>query len=267
MIKWICLGFLFLLASRNIISGQNSSLADQYYRQDDEFTKNMMPDSAIYYFKQAAAEYKTGKQTEKLITAYNQIGTMLTRQDKYEEGRMYLGMAELAGNTLPDTNHLLRASTFLGIGVIYNAVGDYNGALGYHYRALSIRLLKLGENNADVATCYGNIGNVYLNKKEYDSSLEAHLKAMTIRKKLFGEKSLEITQSYNNLGIVYKEKKEYDTSLEYFQKALDNKINLLGPEHKDVAKLYNSMSSVYYLMDDQKQGDLYKAKADEILNQ
>ncbi|MGB4848684.1 MAG: tetratricopeptide repeat protein, partial [Saprospiraceae bacterium] len=217
------------------------------------------------YYKKAAAIFKENKKTKKLINAYNQTGNMLARQDKFEEGRMYLGMAELQGNTLNDTNDLLRAATFIGLGVIYSSVGDFGGALAYHYRALAIRLLKSGKYNTDVATSYGNIGNVYLIRKEYDKSIEAHLIALDIRKKIFGEKSVEINQTYNNLGKVYREKKEFETSLSYFQKLLENKIAQVGSDSKDLVKIYNLISDVYYLMGNKELGDVNKAKGEEIL--
>ncbi|MGB3079371.1 MAG: tetratricopeptide repeat protein [Saprospiraceae bacterium] len=256
--------FICLYLPLHILSAQKNATAEKYMVKADEFKKNTKPDSAIFYYKKAAVIFKENKKTKKLINAYNQIGTTLAKQDKFEEGRMYLGMAELQGNTLKDTNDLLRAATFIGLGVIYSSVGDFGGALAYHNRALAIRLLKSGQYNADVATSYGNIGNVYLIRKEYDKSIEAHLAALEIRKKIFGEKSTEINQTYNNLGRVYREKKDYENSLIYFQKLLENKISQVSTDSKDLVKVYNSISDVYYLMGQKELGDENKAKAEEI---
>ncbi len=263
--KFLCLFIICLSLPLHILSAQKNGIAEKFMLKADEFKKNAKPDSAIYYYKKAAAIFKGNKKTKRLITAYNQIGTTLAKQDKFEEGRMYLGMAELQGNTLKDTNDLLRAATFIGLGVIYSSVGDFGGALAYHYRALAIRLLKSGKYNSDVATSYGNIGNVYLIRKEYDKSIEAHLTALDIREKLFGEKSVEINQTYNNLGKVYREKKDFENSLLYFQKLLENKIAQDGSDGKDLVKVYNSISNVYYLMGDKELGDENKAKGEEIL--
>lgn len=263
--KFLWLFFISILLPLQFLSAQKNSAAEKYMSKGDEFKTVAKPDSAVFYYKKAAAIYKEKKKTKKLINVYNQIGTTLARQDKFEEGRMYLGMAELQGNTLKDTNDLLRASTFIGLGVIYSSVGDFGGALAYHYRALAIRLLKSGKYNTDVATSYGNIGNVYLIKKEYDKSIEAHLAALDIRKKIFGEKSVEINQTYNNLGRVYKENKDYENSLFYFQKLLANKIEQSGPDQKDLVKIYNSISDVYHLMGNAEQTEFYKAKGEAIL--
>lgn len=257
--------FVLLVAHLNIISGQNSSVADQAYKMGDEFKMKALPDSAIFYYKKAALYYKIEKETVKLMSAYNQLGTLLINKAQFEEARMYFGMADVQGKTLPDTNDLLRAASLSGIGTVYSSVSDFKGSLVFHERALAIRVLKSGQNDADVATSYGNIGNVYLNLKNYDQSIAAHLKAKEIREKLFGVKSTEITQTYYSLGLAYREEHQYDTSLEYFQKALKNKIDQLGPEHKDLVKYYEAVSSVYYLMGNTAQGDVYKAKASELV--
>ncbi|MEO6131544.1 MAG: tetratricopeptide repeat protein [Saprospiraceae bacterium] len=257
--------FLWLIFSFQYIEAQKRFSSVQYFKKADAFKKNAMPDSAIYYFKKAALGFKEKGKTKKLITTYHHIATLLTKKDRFEEGRMYLGMAEISGNALRDSNDLLRATTFLNLGIIYSSMGDFNGALAYHKRALAMRILKSGDHNADVATSYGNMGNVYLIKKEYDLAIESHLKALAIREKLFGVNSVEINQTYNNLGRVFKEKKEYDTSLEYFQKYLKNKITQVGPDHKDLAKIYNSISDVYHLMGNEEQAEFYRATGDAIL--
>ena len=266
-IKIFSIGLWLLWIPINTIFSQSHSPAELYMQLGDGFQNHSLPDSAVLYYKKAAEEFKNLGETEKLINAYNQIGVVLTRQDRYEEARMYLGMAEVQGKSLPDSNHLLRAKTFITLGVVYSSMGDYKGSLAYHHRALAIRLLKLGEFHADVATSYGNIGNVYINKKDYEAAIEAHLKAKEIREKLFGENSVEIAQSYYNLGIAYRETKEYETSLDYFQKALRNKTAQLGPGHKDLAKYYTAISGVYNLMGNVEQSELYKGKAEEVLKE
>lgn len=254
---------LFLLISLNNVIGQSNSLADAYVLKASEFRKNMNPDSALIYFEKASVEFQNIGNVEKFIDAYNQIGIILTRQDNSEKAKSYLDKAMSTGLTL-DSNNLNLATTYISLGVIYNAEGNYNQSLRYHYKALSIRLFKLGENHADVATSYGNIGNVHRNNKDFDKSIEAHLKALKIREVVFGVTSAEIIESYVGLGNAYREKKEYDAALKYFENALENKIKQRGEGHKDLIKFYKYISDVYYLKENKLKGDEYKAKWEEI---
>ena len=246
------------------LNGQGQSVADAYMLQASDFRKNMKPDSALMYYKKASAEFQKLGNIQSYIDSYNEIGIILTRQDKYEEAKSYLDKALSTGHSSLDSIHLTIATTYISLGVIYNAEENYEEALNAHFKALSIRLLKLGEYHADIATSYGNIGNVYRNYKDFDKSIEAHLKAMRIREKVFGAESAEITESYAGLGNAYREKKEYETSLDYFEKALNNKIIQRGEGHIDLAKFYKYISDVYYLMANNSKGDEFKTKWEEI---
>lgn len=253
---------LLLAFSANAQKGPN---ADEYIRLADECKKNAKPDSAIFYYEKASVEFNTLGSKEKFINAYNQIGIILTRQDKYEKALIYLDKALATGRSLSDTNNLEIANTYISLGVVYNAEEKYDQSLVYHNRSLIIRLLKLGENHAQVATNYGNIGNVYFNAKNYERSIDAHLKAMKIRESVFGKTSPEIIESYNGLGKACRERKDYKASLDFFEKALQNKITQRGQGHKDLSKFYKNISEVYFLMDNKDQGSIYKNKAEEVL--
>lgn len=260
----ICLT-IFVVGARPMF-GQNGPNADDYTRQAEDFRKNQKTDSASIYYEKAALEYETLGQYENYINAYNQRGAVLTRADEYKEATISLEKARVKGLELKDQNSLVIANTYISLGVVYAAEEEYEQSLNYHNKALNIRLLKLGELHADVATSYGNIGNVYLRKKEFDKAIDAHFKAMTIRQKLYGESAAETSQSYYHLANSYKEKKDYSSALMYYEKALKNKILLLGESHKDLVKYYKSISDVYYLMgNNDLLGDLYKAKAEELL--
>jgi tetratricopeptide (TPR) repeat protein len=257
---------LAILTSINLLHAQNGPNADEYIRLANDLRKSMKPDSAILYYEMAAAEFQATGNTEKWIDAYNQIGVVLTRQDKYPEAKSFLEKAMVERYALADTNNLVVATTYISLGVVYSAEGDYSQSLIYHFKALSIRLEKLGENDAQVATSYGNIGNVYRYNGELDKSIEAHTKAMNIRESIFGEESPEIVESYAGLGNAYREKKDYAKSLMCFEKALNNKILQRGKGHADLVKYYNYISEVYYLMGNKEQGDSYKAEAEAIGN-
>lgn len=253
---------LCLCLSVGCSTTQNNSAGEEHVKQAEIFRKDAKPDSAVMHYEKAAAEFKASGNMEGFINACNQIGIILTRQDKYEKAKTFLDQALSAGLSLPDSNHLLIATTYISLGVVYNAEEKYTQSLEAHHKALSIRLLKLGENHADVATSYGNLGNVYLNSQDYDRSIEAHLKAMKIRQALFGETGVEVIQSFTNLGNAHREKGDFKVSLEYFEKGLKSKIIQRGEGHKDLAKFYKNISDVYYQTNDKEKGDLYKAKGE-----
>ena len=260
LIKNAAAMLFFLIAFSNFLQAQNP--AEGYLQLAEDFKKNAQRDSALVYYEKASMEFQKLGDFENLANTYNQMGIILTRQDKYEPAKKYLEKALKIGHNSLDSNHLTIAVTYLSLGVVYAAEEKYDQSIKSHNQALAIRLLKLGEFHADVATSYGNIGNVYFNSKNYDQAIEAHTKAMIIREKVFGEKSVEIIQSYTNLGNAYREKKDYKTSVAYFDKALQSKLTQSGWGHKDLVRFYKNLSDVYYLMGNKTLGDLHKTRSE-----
>jgi tetratricopeptide (TPR) repeat protein len=256
--------FISCFAYSNASIAQNDSLANVYFNIANDYKVKAKSDSALIYYELAANEFKKLANFERLVDSYNQLGIVLTRQDKYEEAKKYLHDALQLGKLSLDKSHLSVATTYISLGVISNAEADFRGALEYHYKALGIRLEQLGEFHPEVATSYGNLGNVYRNNKEFDKSIDAHMKALKIREKVYGADGAEIIESYVGLGNAYREKKEYQISLEYFEKALKNKIIQRGEGHKDLARFYAYISDVYFLMDNKLKSEDYKLKSETL---
>ena len=256
--------FSFLIANSSTYA--QSPSADDYVKLAEDHKRNARPDSAIHYYDLAATSFQSNNETASLVNAYNQIGIILTRQDKYPEAMDYLNRALQLGLSSLDSNHAFVATTYLSMGVVLNAEEKYEEAIAHHLKALSIRLKLNGENHADVATSYGNLGNVYLYNNQPDKSIEAHTKAMHIRLKVFGPDSPEIVESFRGLGNAYRELKEYEQSLAWFEKALKNKILQYGEGAKELSKFYGYVSDSYYLLNKTEKGDYYKLKAEEVKN-
>lgn len=263
-IKTIIVFVFFAILTTGSVKGQNSTLSDEYVRLAEDSKKNMKQDDAIIYYEKASVEFQTLGNIEQFINSYNQIGIILTRQDKYEKAKTYLEKALSTGLSLPDPDNLAVATTYISLGVVAAAEDQFEQSLDFHNKALKIRLLKLGKYSGEVATSYGNIGNVYFRKKDYDRAIEAHLIGKKIREKVFGKSSAEIVESYRGLGNAYREKKDYQKSLNFFEKALKNKIKQLGEGHKDLVRYYKYISEIHDLMGNKLKSDEYRIKAETI---
>jgi tetratricopeptide (TPR) repeat protein len=250
-----------------VVSGANAqSLADAEARlaTADAQYRNARQEEAIGSYQQAADEFQRLGNAGKFVYSYNQIGVILTRQDKYEQARTYLDKALAAGLASLGPDDLTVASTYLALGVVYSAEGQFDRSLEVHDKALGIRLKKLGKFDANVATSYGNIANVHFRKKDYDQAIAAHAVAMEIREKVFGADGPEIVESYRGLGNAWREKKDYAQALGYFERALRNKIAQLGSGHRDLGRYYMQISEVHALAGNLAKAGEYSAKAQEV---
>ncbi|HLP10423.1 MAG TPA: tetratricopeptide repeat protein [Flavobacteriales bacterium] len=241
----------------------HDSVGRVYLEQAENYRLTAKPDSALLFCSKAENEFNQSKNYNGLMGAWNKAGAILVRQDKYDEALERLGKAVAYSKSLNDTSNLEIATTWLNMGVVYNAIEKTNLALYYHNKALNVRIEKQGELHSDVATSYGNLGTVYRGIENYEQALEVHLKAMNIRGKLYGNDSPEVAESYYNLGHTYKEKKEYDNAVTYYSMALSNKIKQRGPAHKELVKYYKNLSEVYGLKGDKtKAAECNKAMED-----
>jgi len=138
------------------------------------------------------------------------------------------------------------ASSYNNIGMVYMRKGEYNKALGYHFKALETREKILGTKHPSTAASYNNIGEVYDAQDDISKALEYHFKALAVREKSLGTEHSDTAESYLNIGQEYYRQGDYDMALEYFFKASAIHEKQFGTEHKDTATSYNNIGLVYY---------------------
>lgn len=237
---------------------------EQHFKKAEAFKKAALSDSAILYYEKSAAIFKETNHQEGLLSAYNQLGILLTRQDKYEPAKFYLQEAMRLGDSTTAANSLQLATTYLNLGVVHSAQKNYIVSLDFHNKSLALRQRLLGEYSAEVATNYGNIGNVHFRMQDFVKAIQFHEKARQIREQIFGRKSVEIIESYTNLGNAYRENKQYAEALQFYELALANKILQRGEGHKDLQRFYSNVSVTHYAMGNKAQGDLFKQQAEGL---
>ncbi len=78
------------------------------------------------------------------------------------------------------------ATSYNNIGYVHSKKGEYDKALEYNQKALTILLKKLGPNHPDVANSYHHIGIVHFCRLEFDKGRKYFQKSHAILLKKFG---------------------------------------------------------------------------------
>jgi len=146
-------------------------------------------------------------------------------------------------------HYALEASKVLGektspsllnrLGMIYHLHGDYDTALEYLKRSLTI-LQEIGDRKGEGATL-NNISQIYDAKGDYDTALEYLKRSLTIRQEI-GDRSGEGT-TLNNISTIYHAKGDYDTALEYLKRSLTI-LQEIGDRSGEGTTL-NNISQIY----------------------
>lgn len=147
------------------------------------------------------------------------------------------------------------------IAIVFEGQDDYEKALEYCKKALSICVRLYGTNSFSTATIYNNIARAYNFQGEYDKALDYCYKAISIYNELCKTDNLHLADAYNNIGLVYKEQGNYNSALEYYGKTLSIRKHILGVDHPDTADTYNNMALVYENQNDYAMALEYYGKA------
>ena len=146
--------------------------------------------------------------------------------------------------------HASTATSYNNVGAVYYNLGDYDNALDYFNKSLSIRLEVFGGHHPNVAQSYNNIGLVYANLGDYEKALDYFNKSLSIRLEVFGDSHPDVAQSYNNIGVVYANLGDYEKALDYYNKSLSIQLEVFGGHNPDIASSYNNIGGVYYNLGD-----------------
>lgn len=179
----------------------------------DQF-EYVIPDSALYYYKQALELSEQNKQEKFIAKCCNYIGIVYLNQGLYEKA--ISNFQKSVEINKKNGDKIAIAKCYTNIGSIHFSQGEYIKAIKFYKKSLRIKE-ELGNKSA-MATTFMGIGSVYQKQGLYDKSIEFLLKALKINEDINNQRG--ISSCYSNIGIVYQNQKMFDTAIEYYQKAL-----------------------------------------------
>ncbi|MCL2532461.1 MAG: tetratricopeptide repeat protein [Oscillospiraceae bacterium] len=143
----------------------------------------------------------------------------------------------------PEKNQAHIAGMLNNIAVVYKDQGNFDEALEYYQKALSI-FETLGKNRLVTAMTYNNTAVVYENQGKLDEALDYYKKALPIFEAL-GKNHPLTAGIYNNFGEVCRKQGKFDEALKWYQKNLAITEKMPGKNHPDTAKTYGNIAVVY----------------------
>ena len=141
--------------------------------------------------------------------AYGQVGSALSKDSRWEQGKSYLAEGKAAEakeifwallNKYPDDPDL-----YLFLGITSLRLRDPKAAEAQIKKALA-----LAPNHAEARTLLGWIDLEV--KRDYGSAIEEYTRVVELRP--------DLPEAYNNLGVAFRKKGDFDKALESFSQAL-----------------------------------------------
>ena len=152
-------------------------------------------------------------------------------------------------NKLKNKNSYGAGCCYTGLGVVATMSGDYNSAVQYHEKALSINQATR-KNNGNIAGSYSNLASALKYRKDYKTALEYYRECLKIQKKMYGSDSLEAAKTYVNMGHLYGEQQMHDDALKCHSDALKIQEKHLPPNHFNIARTCGNIGVVHHKLKD-----------------
>jgi tetratricopeptide (TPR) repeat protein len=234
-----------ILAQNNTSSTDDTTSANGYFIRAEKLFKEAKYDSAGFYYKKAGMVYEKLRNWQKYVSCLNKAGSSYIKNHALEQTLECLELALLQGIPRLGNQHPEIAESYHNIGLVHYYKGDYDQAIKFYNKSLSIKIANFGENYSDVAKTYNNIGVIYMDKGKYSQAIEILNRALTIWLSTFGENHPHVTATYNNIGYSYMRNGNYDQALEFYNKALSIQIETLGGRHPDLGWSYAHIGEIH----------------------
>ena len=159
-------------------------------------------DRAEKYFLhelQILKQHSTGEADIGVATCINNLGTLLTQSQRYEDAINYFQQAVAIYKQTYGPNHPKTASILVNLSLPLQQLGLIEEAEQMLRQAIAINEVALGSDHPTIAVMLTNLGTMLLNKMP-ERSLESYKQALAIRKECFPLNHSHVVQSQLNVA-------------------------------------------------------------------
>ena len=253
----------------SILVNSYLSLSSKYLQENN--------DSSLLYAKKALALADISNNLKGKTIALSRIGLIHYNLGDLQNALKHYNTSLITARSIKYSSYI--AQNYKLIGALYGYEKDFDNALSYNYKALTIFRIK--KDTINIARTYGNIAVYQRKLAKYDSSLyylnlasqiniqienfrslcfdynnigsihlytnrlkeaeEYYLKSLKLREK--NGLTQDLLQSYNSLGSLHNKKKEYEKAIAYFNRCISiaNEIKII----RHLPLFYKNLTSTY----------------------
>jgi tetratricopeptide (TPR) repeat protein len=185
----------------------------------------------------------------------NKAGKYLLVRAQFPEARSALEKALAIRLAKYGPNDLRVARTLINLGIVFEELGDLEGAKHLFERALKIEEGEYGCDHPQVATTLANLGNVLMQLGELNNAKHLFERALKIEEGEASPNRRGVARTLNGLGIALQQLGDLKGAKQIYERALATKEDEYGSDHPQVAITLNNLGIVL-----KKLGDLDGAK-------
>ncbi len=140
-------------------------------------------------------------------------------QSDYKKVEQVL-VSALKSYDLPD-NHSIMLSTQLDMGILYNAMGEYDKSLNIFLKIEPLYLETMGASYPELGQLYLKMASDYLAKGQLNQAQVAAQKCYETYVRIYGKKGAQVARAMNMLAVIHKRNFEIDKTIGLLEDAID----------------------------------------------
>ena len=186
-----------------------------------------------------------GKDSERALQAYNELGQLLLRMSQFDECKLiwqdgYQRSLKAFG---PDAALTLNYVSQLA--VLAWQMQDIDEGIALSEAALKSPTLKKGGDNYNRAVLIlNNLGRLYRLKNRFAEAEQAHLTAIAYREQEFGKSAFATLEAVNDLAGLYRQMKRLDESAAMYTNIIAGYRASFGNNHASTGTALNNLARV-----------------------
>ncbi|MCX4242242.1 tetratricopeptide repeat protein [Paraliomyxa miuraensis] len=238
-----------LLARLNQIEGWLLGQTGEFERAERAHTESYVLASRSGAWDMAAA------------AAVSQIQLVGYERARYDEGRLWARLAEVATSLAGDPLRLREAHRNTSQASIAFATGAFDEARALIEAALEIQRAELGEEHPKTAATLANLALIDRRQGRSADAVANIERAIAVQEKLLGPMHPDVASNLNNLGLLLHAQGRNAEARSHEERALAIREQLLEPDHPSIAESLDSLGSLMLQTNDLERARSYFERA------
>jgi tetratricopeptide (TPR) repeat protein len=175
------------------------------------------------------------------------MGQIMAEMRQMDEALVHFQSAVTIQEHLYGKESPITAAGYTNVGAVYNQRQEYDAALDWYRRALSI-LQTATPGHQDVAAAFNNVGMALYQLGEFEQSLNHHNQGRRILEEAYGRDHPILATTLGSIGNVLRSLQRFDDAMVEYQTAHSLLVQALGPLHFEVASSLNNIGMMFSLL-------------------
>ncbi len=197
-----------------ILFGQNSF--DYFDSGVSKFSTNI--DSAIHYFEDGIAHYKTQENWVKHLNCHNALASCYNIKGNYKKSYSYAQKAIKIANLHQDPSSVAYASALNNLAVFKQDKGEFLQAAELFKKALTVN--KINNDKKAQVPNLNNLALCYFQSGDYQESKRYYQQALKVANEIFPINNSNRLRAIYGLGNIYKTQNKIDKALNIYEEVL-----------------------------------------------